>query len=71
MWHTSTCDPLCHYSKRGLAIEVQDGLSSEQASGSAGSGYIPFNIIDTVVRNGKTETTESQRNIYMDYKILF
>lgn len=52
-------------------IEVQEGLSSEKASGSLGSGYIPFNITETEVRNGKTETTQSNRNIYMDYKILF
>ena len=53
-------------------IEVQEGLSSEAASGSEGSGYIPFNITETEkLSDGTTRTKEDNRSIYMDFKILF
>ncbi len=45
--------------------EVQEGFAP------APNRSIPFNITETVIRNGKTETEQSSRNIYMDYKISF
>lgn len=48
----------------GKINEVQEGFAYER-------NYIPFNITETVIRNGKTETEQSTRNISMDYKILF
>lgn len=44
--------------------EVQEGFAYER-------NVIPFDVTETTIRNGKTETKQSSRKINMDYKISF
>ena len=48
--------------------EVQEGLASTL---SGGRDILPFNITETRIKNGKTETFQSTSTSQMNYKITF